>query len=55
MIEMLADTMMVITLRSKLYQINTLYTLNLHNVTCQLYLNKINKQAKKRFASSAVT
>ena len=22
-----------------MYQINTLYTLNLHNVICQLYLN----------------
>ena len=23
-----------------MYQINTLYTSNLHNVVCQLYLNK---------------
>ena len=29
-----------------IYQIITLYTLNLHNVTCQLYVNKAGKNLK---------
>lgn len=29
-----------------MYQINTLYTLNLHNAVCQLCLNKAGKQDK---------
>lgn len=31
-----------------LYQINILYTLNLQNVTYQLYLNNERKQTKKK-------
>ena len=27
-----------------MYQIITLYTLNLHNIACQLYLNKAEKK-----------
>ena len=30
-----------------MYQIITLYTLNLHNVSCQLYLNKAGKNASE--------
>ena len=31
-----------------MYQINTLYTINLYNVICQLYLNKLEKGRKER-------
>ena len=34
-----------------MYQINTLYTLNLHNVLCQLYFSKA---GKKRFFSISI-
>ena len=38
-----------------MYQINMLYTLNIHNVTCQLYLNKnISKQTSKQRLWGAV-
>ena len=30
-----------------MYQINTLYTLNLHSVTCQLYLSKASVKKRK--------
>ena len=30
-----------------MYEITTLYTLNLHHVICQLYLNKAGKNAPK--------
>lgn len=30
-----------------MYQINTLYGLNLHNVKCQLYLNETEKYIDK--------
>ena len=32
---------MVIFYNIYVYQVITLYTLNLHNVRCQLYLNKV--------------
>ena len=32
-----------------MYQINTLYTLNLHGVTCQLYLNKTWKKISMKY------
>ena len=31
-----------------MYQINTLYTLNLYNVLCQLYLNKVGKRKGRK-------
>ena len=31
-----------------IYQIITLYTLNLHNIKSQFYLNKAGKEKKKR-------
>ena len=37
-----------------MYQINILYTLNLHNVTCQLCLNK-NKLKKKGKCQAMLT
>ena len=40
--ELLANLMMVIILQY-MYQIITMYTLNVHNVTCQLQLNKAGK------------
>lgn len=42
MMEILANVMVIIVLQYKgvSNQINTLYTLKLHNVVCQLYLNK---------------
>ena len=39
MIEVLTNAVMVIILQYMNDQINTLYTLNLHNVIYQLYLN----------------
>ena len=41
-IEVLTNPTVVIILQY-MYQIITLYTLNLHNVICQLYLNKAEK------------
>lgn len=40
--EVLANVMVVIILHY-VYQINVLYTLNLHNDICQLYLSKAGK------------
>ena len=48
---MVAEAMVVIILQYRGYQINVLYTLNLHNVVCQLYLNKAGK--KKNSVDSA--
>lgn len=38
--EVLANYTVIIILQCIMYQINTLYTFNLHNVIFQLYLNK---------------
>lgn len=46
-LEMLAIAMVVIILQH-LNPINLLYTLNLHDVTCQLYLNKAGKKFLKK-------
>ena len=46
MTEVLNITTAAITLRHINYQINTLYTLNLHNVTYQIYPKKRNYKSK---------
>ena len=40
---MLINTI-IVTISQCVYQIITLYTLNLHNVICQLHLNKARKK-----------
>ena len=41
--ELLPDANMVIFFNIEMFKINTLYTINLHNIICQLYLNKTGK------------
>lgn len=38
--DVLTNFIVIILLYIYVFQINTLYTLNLHNVICQLYLSK---------------
>lgn len=40
MMEVLADTVLVVILQHGVYQIGTLYTLNSHDGICCLYFNK---------------
>lgn len=37
-----------------MYQINTLQTLKLHNIICQLFLNKARKKKQKNWAQECL-
>ena len=47
MMETLTNTMWSLFHNIHIYQIITLDTLNLHNVTCQMYLNKAQKRKQE--------
>ena len=52
--QMLANNMVVIFCNIELYHTNTPYVLNLHNIICQLFLNKLKGKNPKYYLLSPI-